>query len=51
MISGGAAAIIYGEPRLTTDVDLVLILPESKIPALHSVFAADKPFGLLHQNT
>lgn len=42
MISGGTAAIIYGEPRLTTDIDLVIILPEPTIPKLHAIFDSDE---------
>ncbi|MGQ0765405.1 MAG: hypothetical protein ACT4OZ_07035 [Gemmatimonadota bacterium] len=29
MITGGVAAVVYGHPRLTLDIDLVLRLPES----------------------
>ena len=38
MITGSVAGIIYGEPRLTHDVDLVLVLPRDKIAALLSAF-------------
>jgi hypothetical protein len=38
MISGGAAAIFYGEPRLTTDVDLVVVLSDTDVSRLHTAF-------------
>ena len=28
MVTGGVASIIYGQPRMTLDIDLVLRLPE-----------------------
>ena len=30
-ITGSIAGMIYGEPRLTMDVDLVLVLPQAGI--------------------
>lgn len=38
MVTGGAAAIMYGEPRLTTDIDLVVVLSDADISKLHAVF-------------
>ena len=38
MISGGAAAMVYGEPRLTNDIDLVVILDRDSIARLPEVF-------------
>jgi hypothetical protein len=29
MVSGSVAVIIYGEPRLTHDVDLIVVPPQS----------------------
>ena len=38
MVTGSMAAIVYGEPRLTHDVDLVLELPAIAADALHHAF-------------
>jgi hypothetical protein len=38
MIGGGIAAIAYGEPRLTIDVDIVVFLRESDIQRIAAVF-------------
>ncbi|MCA9655573.1 MAG: nucleotidyl transferase AbiEii/AbiGii toxin family protein [Myxococcales bacterium] len=38
MVTGGVAAMIYGEPRLTTDIDLVVALDEDRVPALVEAF-------------
>jgi hypothetical protein len=40
VVSGSLASILYGEPRLTHDVDLVVFLRESDIARLREVFAA-----------
>jgi hypothetical protein len=52
MISGGVAAIIYGEPRLTTDVDLIIALPERIIPKFHAIFDPEEfyvpPIDVMH---
>src|SRR6058998_3543622 len=37
-VSGGVAAILYGEPRLTNDVDFVVFLKTEDIPRLEEVF-------------
>ncbi len=38
MISGSVASIQYGEPRLTLDVDLVLVIEEGEISRLSEAF-------------
>jgi hypothetical protein len=38
MVTGSAASTAYGEPRLTLDVDLVLELPQNRIPDLIAAF-------------
>jgi len=38
-ITGSVAASVYGEPRLTADIDVVLLLPVQDIPVLRSAFA------------
>lgn len=38
MVSGGVAAIIYGEPRLTNDVDVVVALRSDDVPRLVAAF-------------
>lgn len=38
MVTGSVAAIVYGEPRLTHDIDLVLTLPSSRIDAFCKLF-------------
>jgi hypothetical protein len=38
MISGGIAAILYGEPRLTNDVDFVVFLVENDLKRLAETF-------------
>lgn len=42
MITGGVAAVIYGDPRFTRDVDVVLELGAAEIPALVGVFDAEE---------
>jgi len=42
MITGGVAAVIYGEPRFTRDIDVVLELQSASIPHLVSAFPADE---------
>lgn len=37
-VTGSVAGMMHGEPRLTMDVDLVLFLPKSSIPAFMDVF-------------
>ena len=38
MVSGSVAATLYGEPRLTHDVDFVVWLRQEDIPRLRQVF-------------
>jgi hypothetical protein len=38
MVTGAAASIIYREPRLTNDLDLVLDLKEADVPELVRAF-------------
>jgi hypothetical protein len=38
MVTGSVAGIVYGEPRLTHDVDLVLSLAGKDVPAFHAAF-------------
>ena len=38
MVSGSVAAIVYGEPRLTHDVDVVVFLDRPHIPRLPQLF-------------
>ncbi len=37
-ITGSVAASVYGEPRLTADIDIVLVLQQRDIPKLQSAF-------------
>ncbi len=41
MVTGSVAGIVYGEPRLTHDVDLVLALARKDVHALHDAFPID----------
>jgi hypothetical protein len=38
MVSGSVAVIIYGEPRLTHDVDLIVVLDRGQIARLREAF-------------
>lgn len=42
MVTGSVAAMVYGEPRLTHDVDLVVDLDEQILPAFLASFPADE---------
>jgi hypothetical protein len=37
-VTGSVAASVYGEPRLTADIDVVLLLKEQDLPALRKAF-------------
>src|SRR3989442_3215129 len=37
-VTGSVAASVYGEPRLTADIDVVVLLRNSDIPRLRSAF-------------
>ncbi len=38
MVTGSVAGMIYGEPRLTNDVDVVVMLNSEQISRLHAIF-------------
>jgi hypothetical protein len=38
MICRSVAAMAYGEPRLTKDMDVVVAMPPNKVPAFHEAF-------------
>lgn len=40
MITGGVASVVYGEPRFTRDIDVVLELSRADIPRLAQAFGA-----------
>ena len=40
MVAGGVAAIVYGEPRLTQDLDVVASIDPARAPAQAAVSAA-----------
>ncbi len=42
MVSGSVASIVYGEPRLTNDIDLVIVLNDSLIRQLATLFPPDR---------
>ncbi len=42
MVTGGVASVIYGDPRFTRDVDVVLELGQSQIPGLLAAFGTDE---------
>jgi hypothetical protein len=39
-VTGSVAASVYGEPRLTADIDVVLLLKPQDLPALRNAFPA-----------
>lgn len=41
MISGSVAAIFYGEPRATLDIDIAVLLPEQSLSSLRNAFHPD----------
>lgn len=42
MVTGGVASIIYGEPRMTHDIDIVIDLAQDTVDTLLRVFPADE---------
>ncbi len=44
MITGGAAAIVYGEPRLTNDLDIVLAMRSADAALVAAAFVADETY-------
>ncbi len=41
-VTGSIASIYYGEPRFTNDIDVVVDLPEHRIPELCAAFPAEE---------
>lgn len=39
MVTGAVAAIVYGEPRLTNDIDVVIALSPQEIPSIRNAFS------------
>lgn len=44
MVTGGAAAIVYGEPRLTNDLDLVVAMTPADATRVAEALAADDTY-------
>lgn len=42
MVTGATAAIVYGKPRYTNDVDIVIALPDADAAKLHAAFPGDQ---------
>lgn len=42
MVTGAAASIIYGEPRLTNDIDVVMDLAPAEVEAFLNIFPIEK---------
>lgn len=42
MISGSVAAIFYGEPRMTNDVDIIVFLKRDDLPRLEKAFPQEE---------
>lgn len=42
MVSGSTAAIVYGEPRLTNDVDVIVVLERGQIGRLREAFPPEQ---------
>jgi hypothetical protein len=42
MVTGATAAIVYGKPRYTNDVDIVIVLPAVEAAKLHAAFPGDQ---------
>ena len=42
MVTGATAAIVYGKPRYTNDVDIVIVLPTNAVLKLSTAFPADQ---------
>lgn len=41
MVSGSVAAMYYGEPRMTNDVDIIVFLRREDVRRLQSAFAEE----------
>ncbi len=42
IVTGSVAAIVYGEPRLTNDIDLILNLNKADIPKISQAFPSEQ---------
>lgn len=42
MITGGVASVVYGDPRFTREIDVVLELPLTSIPNLLRTFSSSR---------
>ena len=42
MVTGATAAIVYGKPRYTNVVDIVIVLPAADAAKLHAAFPGDQ---------
>lgn len=42
MITGSVASIIYGEPRVTHAIDIVITLPQRSVEKFSELFPVDK---------
>lgn len=42
MVTGATAAIVYGQPRVTNDIDVVLALDAASVPRLAEVFPEEQ---------
>ncbi|MFW6200320.1 MAG: nucleotidyl transferase AbiEii/AbiGii toxin family protein [Gemmatimonadota bacterium] len=41
MVTGGVASVVYGDPRFTRDVDVVIELHEGNVESLESAFSSE----------
>lgn len=44
MITGGVASVVYGDPRFTRDIDIVLQLPAAQAERFASAFDRDDSY-------
>jgi len=42
IVTGSVASIVYGEPRITHDIDIVINLPEKFLDKLYELFPSDE---------
>lgn len=42
LVSGSVAAIFYGEPRMTNDIDIILFLESKDVKRLAAAFPSDR---------
>ena len=42
MVTGSVASILYGEPRMTHDIDLVIKISEKDVPSLAKMFPEEQ---------